>query len=140
MKLKDCYKEGLLKKTKPSKQYSNKSLETSLKHIENAKDNFEMSNYNLVIFCSYTAMFHSARALLFKDGIKERSHICIVSYLKEKYPELKRLSNQLDAYRRNRHNTLYSLDFLLSENEAKQAIKDAKEFHKQIKTIINSEE
>ena len=136
MKLKDCYKEGLLKKTKPSKQYAIKSLDTSLNYIQNAKDNYKMKNNNLVIFCSYTAMFHSARALLFKDGIKERSHICIVSYIREKYPELRRLSNQLDAYRRNRHNTLYALDFLISGNEAKQSIEDAEQFHNQIKTTI----
>ena len=137
MKLQDCFKEGLLRKTKPSKQYATKSLETSLIYIKNAKDNLKMKNNNLVIFCSYTAMFHSARALLFKDGIKERSHLCIVSYIRETYPRLRRLSNQLDAYRRNRHNTLYALDFLISEYEAQQAIEDAELFYKQIKDIIN---
>ena len=137
MKLHDCFKEGLLRKTKPSKQFATKSLETSLNYIQNAKDNFEMKNNNLVIFCSYTAMFHSARALLFKDGIKERSHLCIVSYIRETYPKLRRLSNQLDAYRRNRHNTLYALDFLISDNEAKQAIEDAEQFYKNIITIIS---
>ena len=137
MKLNDCYKEGLLRKTKPSKQYAIKSLKTSLNYIQNAKDNFEMKNNNLVIFCSYTAMFHSARALLFKDGVKERSHLCIVSYIRETYPKLRSLSNQLDAYRRNRHNTLYALDFLISEYEAQQAIEDAEQFQKQIEKIIN---
>lgn len=96
-----------------------------------------MKNNNLVIFCSYTAMFHSARALLFKDGIKERSHLCIVSYIRETYPRLRSLSNQLDAYRRNRHNTLYALDFLISDHEAQQAIEDAQQFHNQIKTTIS---
>jgi uncharacterized protein (UPF0332 family) len=139
MKLVDCYKEGLLRKTKPSKQYAVKSLETSLKYIRNAKDNLEMKNNNLVVFCSYTAMFHSARALLFKDGVKERSHLCVVSYIKEKYPDLRSLSNLLDAYRRNRHNTLYALDFLVSDYEAGQSIKDAEQFHKQIKTKISDE-
>lgn len=139
MKLKDCYKEGLLRKTKPSKQYAVKSLETSLNYIQNAKDNLKMKNNNLVIFCSYTAMFHSARAILFKDGIKERSHLCIVSYIRETHPKLRRLSNQLDAYRRTRHNTLYALDFLISDYESKQAIEDAEEFYKQIKTIIDDE-
>ena len=137
MKLNDCYKEGLLRKTKPSKQYAIKSLKTSLNYIQNAKDNFDMKNNNLVIFCSYTAMFHSARALLFKDGVKERSHLCIVSYIRETYPKLRSLSNQLDAYRRNRHNTLYALDFLISEYEAQQAIEDAEQFQKQIEKIIN---
>jgi uncharacterized protein (UPF0332 family) len=139
LKLKDCYKEGLLRKTKPSKQYAIKSLDTSLNYIQNAKDNLKMKNNNLVIFCSYTAMFHSARALLFKDGIKERSHLCIVSYIRETYPRLRGLSNQLDAYRRNRHNTLYALDFLISDPEAQQAIKDAEQFYQQIKTMMEEE-
>jgi uncharacterized protein (UPF0332 family) len=137
MKLNDCFKEGLLRKTKPSKQYAVKSLETSLNYIKNAKDNFKIKNNNLVIFCSYTAMFHSARSLLFKDGIKERSHLCIVSYIRETYPKLRSLSNQLDAYRRNRHNTLYALDFLISDYEAQQAIKDAEQFYQQIKKMMD---
>jgi len=30
-------------------------------------------------------MLHSPRALLFRDGVKERGHLCVVVYLKEKY-------------------------------------------------------
>ena len=44
MRVKDCFKEGLLKKTKPSKQYAKKSLDASLIYIENAKDNLQMNN------------------------------------------------------------------------------------------------
>ena len=80
MRVRDCFKEGLLRKTKPSNQYAIKSFEASLSYIEDAKDNLKMNNNNLVIFCSYTAMFHAARSLLFRDGIKERSHICTVSF------------------------------------------------------------
>jgi len=47
MKLNDCFKEGLLKKMRPSKQYAIKSLDTSLSYIQDAKDNLEMNNYNL---------------------------------------------------------------------------------------------
>lgn len=137
MKLNDCFKEGLLRKMKPSKQYAIKSLDTSLSYIQDAKDNLKMNNYNLVIFCSYTAMFHAARGVLFRDGVKERSHVCVVSYLRETYPNLRRLSNQLDTYRRNRHNTLYALDVIISDDEAQQAIKDSELFYEQIKNIIN---
>lgn len=137
MKLNDCFKEGLLRKMKPSKQYAIKSLDTSLSYIQDAKDNLKMDNYNLVIFCSYTAMFHAARGVLFRDGVKERSHVCVVSYLRETYPNLRRLSNQLDTYRRNRHNTLYALDVIISDDEAQQAIKDSELFYEQIKNIIN---
>ena len=112
-------------------------METSLRYIENAKDNLKMNNNNLVIFCSYTAMFHAARSILFRDGVKERSHLCVISYIQEMYPQLKRLANQLDAYRRNRHNTLYALDFLISDDEAQLAIEDAENFYKQIKNILD---
>ena len=135
--MRDCFKEGLLRKTKPSKQYAIKSLDTSLTYIQNAKDNLKMKNNNLVVFCSYTAMFHAARAVLFRDGIKERSHLCTISYLRETYPRLKRLANQLDAYRRNRHNTIYALDFLISDEEMHQAIEDAELFYQQIEDIID---
>ena len=136
MKLQECFKEGLLRKTKPSKHYAIKSLETSESYIQKAKDNLEMKNFDFVVFCSYTSMFHAARAILFRDGIKERSHLCTISYLRETYPRLKRLSNQLDAYRRNRHNTIYALDFLISKDEAYQAVEDAEIFYNQIKNII----
>ena len=139
MKVKDCYKEGLLRKTKPSKQFSIKSLDTSISYISDAKDNLKMNNYNLVIFCSYTSMFHAARALLFKDGVKERSHLCVVSYLKETYPKLDRLANLLDTYRRNRHNTLYAIDVSISDDEAHQAIRDAELFYEHIKQNIFDE-
>lgn len=82
-------------------------------------------------------MFHAARALLFRDGIKERSHLCTISYLKETYPRLKRLANQLDTYRRNRHNIIYALDFLISDDEAHQAIVDAETLFEQIKNVLN---
>lgn len=82
-------------------------------------------------------MFHAARSILFRDGVKERSHLCVISYIQETYPQLKKLANQLDAYRRNRHNTLYELDFLISDDEAQLAIEDAERFYRQIKDILD---
>ena len=118
MNLKDCYKEKLLRKTKPSLQFAQKSLEISQEYIKKAQDNLKIKNYDITLFCAYTSMFHASRGLLYKDGIKERSHICIISHIKESYPNLRKLANLLDTYRRNRHNTLYALDFLTSEDDA----------------------
>ena len=38
----------------------------------------------------------------------------------------------------NRHNSLYALDFLISDDEAKQAIDDAEQFYQHIKNMINT--
>ena len=78
-----------------------KSLEMSIKKLEEAKKALE---YNLLDSCmimAYTAMFHAARALLYKDGIQEKSHLCLIIYLREKYSEKLpvHLINALDAYR-----------------------------------------
>jgi uncharacterized protein (UPF0332 family) len=81
-------------------------------------------------------MFHAARSLLYRDGIKERSHLCVIAYLQETYPNLKTLALQLDTYRRNRHNSCYALDFLVSDNEAVKAIEDAQSFYQKIQKII----
>ena len=112
MNVRNCFSEGLLKKEGPSIEKSKRSLEIAKSFIKKAENNLDSKNYDLVLFCCYTSMFHAARAVLFRDGVKERSHICLILYLKEKYPEIKDSLNLLDVYRRSRHTALYSLEFL----------------------------
>ena len=88
MKLAECFQKGLLKMTSPDTENSARSLKLSMNNIEDAVENLYIHRYRVVAILSYTAMFHAARAILFMDGIKERSHECIPVYLKEKYPEL----------------------------------------------------
>ena len=73
-------------------------------------------------------MFHAARAILFNDGIKESSHICIIIYLKEKHPGLSEYIMVLDNYRRSRHGMLYGIDAVASEEDAGLGIEKAEEF------------
>lgn len=84
MKLEDCFQRGFLKRITPDMENARRSIELSASNIEDADENLHIHRYRVVIVSSYTAMFHAARALLFKDGIKERSHECVPKYLKEK--------------------------------------------------------
>ena len=136
MNLKDCYKQGLLKKVKPDPENARRSIEQSSKSIEDANRNLEIKCYNVVIILSYTSMFHAARALLFRDGIKERSHLCIPVYIKAKYPELIRFANMLDAYRMFRHRTIYGLEVTIDKTEADDAINAAEEFLREIEKMV----
>ena len=136
MKMAECFRKGLLKKTLPDMENSLRSLELSRSNIEDATENMSIHRYRVVAILSYTAMFHAARAILFKDGIKERSHECIPVYLKEKYPQMETLTNILDSYRRFRHDAIYGLDFAIDEKEAKAALDSAKEFLGKIKIFI----
>ncbi len=137
MKITECFQKGLLKRTSPDMENSARSLKLAMNNIEDAVANLSIHRYRVVAISSYSAMFHAARAILFRDGIKERSHECIPVYLKEKYPELETLSNILDSYRRFRHDAVYGLDFVMDEEEARIALDSAKEFMEKIKIFMS---
>ena len=136
MKMAECFQKGLLKRTSPDMENALRSLELSLSNIEDAAENMSIHRYRVVAISSYSSMFHAARAILFRDGIKERSHECIPVYLKEKYPQLETLANILDSYRRFRHDAIYGLDFAIDDKEAKAALDSAKEFLKKIEIFM----
>jgi len=54
--------------------------------MEEARKNKDASAYDSCISSSYMVMFHSSRAILFRDGVREKSHFCIARYL-DKYVE-----------------------------------------------------
>ena len=136
MKMAECFQKGLLKRTTPDMENAFRSLELSKSNIEDAAENMSILRYRVVAISSYSSMFHSARAILFRDGIKERSHECIPVYLKEKYPQLETLANILDSYRRFRHDAIYGLDFAIDDKEAKAALDSATEFLEKIKIFL----
>ena len=85
-------------------------------------------------------MFHSARAILFFDGFREKSHYCIARYLEEKYVKKNLLENKwvelLDHYRELRHDSQYDISFFTSKNEAESALKTAKEFVERMTILL----
>ena len=70
MKFAECFKRGLLKRISPDLENAIRSLELSRSNIEDAVENPSMNRYRVVTVSSYTAMFHAARAILFRDGSK----------------------------------------------------------------------
>ena len=136
MKMAECFQKGLLKRTTPDMENALRSLELSKSNIEDAVENMSIHRYRVVAISSYSSMFHAARAILFRDGIKERSHECIPVYLKEKYPQLETLANILDSYRRFRHDAIYGLDFSIDDKEANVALDSAEEFLEKINIFL----
>lgn len=108
--LSDCFERKLLTNTSPSTGLARKSLKQAELFLTDAEDLIKIGKERMAIIALYNAFFHTARALLFKDGIKERSHFCIARYLEEKYVHKKLLNakflNYLDTLRDARHDTL----------------------------------
>jgi len=136
MKMEECFRKGLLKRTTPDMENALRSLELSKSNIEDGAENMSIHRYRVVAISSYSSMFHAARAILFRDGIKERSHECIPVYLKEKYKDLETIANTLDAYRRFRHDAIYGLNFVIDEQESRVALNSAKDFLERIRIFI----
>ncbi len=85
-------------------------------------------------------MFHSARALLFKDGITERSHACVIAYLSKEYGQSLGQDHisWIDTYRLERHESFYGLEAPgMDKYESKDALNKAEKFLESIKNIIN---
>ena len=139
MRLEECFKKRLLRTIKPDIEKSKRSLEISKDKLETAKNAYKKRFYEACLIYGYTSMFHSARAVLYRDGVQEKSHVCIPIYLKEKYASKipSYLVQSLDNFRIERHETLYGLEFKTSKKDAELCIKDAKEFLTQIEKIIN---
>lgn len=140
MNLNGCYEKRLLRKTRPDMLKSKKALEMAERALSQALELSEHRFYEQAILYAYTAMFHGARSLLFRDGIVEKSHYCVVQYLKENYVKKGRLEQRLlqwlDTYRIERHTTLYGLDEIRAEKkDAETAIKSAIDFIKAVKKL-----
>jgi uncharacterized protein (UPF0332 family) len=103
------------------------------------RKNITVDAYDSCIASAYMAMFHAARAVLFRDGIREKSHYCIARYL-DKYVDEDLLEEEwvvlLDRIRDVRHQDQYTLYHHTTEEEASFSIKISKQFVKRIKKLF----
>jgi uncharacterized protein (UPF0332 family) len=139
--LRECFEKGLLVRGRASRETVESTIRLARHSLERAKGNFGMRYFDVALTLAYQSMLHSARALLFKDGIKERSHVCVVVYLKEKYgddPRLSRYINLLDSYRVSRHEIVYRGGYV-SEEEGSAAIEDAESFLNAVEELLSQQ-
>ena len=134
----ECFKFRLLRKIEPSKEKSDKSLELANNDLKEADNALKKGIFKYVIISSYMAMFHAARAVLYLDGIQEKSHYAVFIYLKEKYSNKISIGtlNLLNIHRTERHEAVYGFDFEPNKEDAKTALEDGGRFLKEIKELL----
>ena len=81
----NCFAKGLLKKTAKSKALALQDTKQAEFFLGEALDLVGYKKKEMAILALYNAVFHAGRSLLFKDGVKEKSHYCLQKYLEEKY-------------------------------------------------------
>ncbi len=136
--IEDCFKFRLLRKIKPDKEKSKLSLKISEERLNRAKEAVELKFFEFAVLEAYMAMFHAARALLYCDGIQEKSHFALYLYLKEKYSDKIPLYiiNFLNIHRIERHEALYGFEYKPKKDDALTAIEDAEIFVKEVKKAL----
>ncbi len=141
MNLKECFDKRLLRKTKPDTKKALQSLEVARKKLVLAESALNAELFEACVVYGYTAMFHAARALLFKDGVAEKSHVCTAIYLREKYAQVIPLGliNSLEVHRTERHEALYGLEFRIGKEDCEVLLEDAKSFVEAVEKIIGAE-
>ncbi|NLH21235.1 MAG: HEPN domain-containing protein [Methanothrix sp.] len=88
---------------------------------------------------AYLAVFHSARAVLFRDGVREKSHYCIGLYL-QRYVEEGSLEENwpmlFDRIRSMRHADQYSFMARPTGEEVQAGIDLAERFIERMERLL----
>ncbi|MCW3989092.1 MAG: HEPN domain-containing protein [Candidatus Bathyarchaeota archaeon] len=138
----DCLREGLLRRIPPSREMAEGSVGAAKRWLDEAETGLRSGALNSSVLSSYLAMFHSARAILFRDGYRERSHYCVARYLEERYVKRGHLEARwvelLDHHRETRHASQYDVSFHSSTTEATNALETARRFVERLKALFDA--
>ena len=137
--MEDCFRKGLLRRVEPSLTKSKDSITEAREWLSEAMKNKASEAYKSAISSLYLAIFHSARAVLFRDGVREKSHYCVGVYL-EKYVDEGVLEEDwvliFDRIRSVRHTDQYSFQTHPSKEEVDSGIDIARKFVDRMEKLL----
>ena len=111
--LDELFEKGLLKRITRSNELALKSLKQARYFLGESQDLLKLDKKRIAVIVLYNAFFHSARALLFRDGVKEKSHYAVARYIEFIYVDKglidKKFLLALDMLRDYRHESQYAL-------------------------------
>ena len=124
------------------KKLIQKELAIALDDLSDAKDGFNSQRYKWSTIQAYYAMFHGARALVYSQGYREKSHYCLAIALKALFVDEGKLDTQSVRDFINCMNLRESADYEaeFSEAGAKAVIVAAERFIEKAKIILNAME
>lgn len=139
-KLDECINGGLLRKMPPSRETALRIMNKVDTLLKEAKSSLNADAPNGTLLTAYDTMLLSAKALLIKDGFRERSHYCVIVYIQETYVQKNKIAKKtielFDHYRTLRHMVAYDIDFMISRADAEESIKDAEFIVKELRKLI----
>lgn len=126
----------------PSKNKAEKSLVKSEKFLKDAKRNFSINSWDGAVILAYLSVFHASRAVLMRDGWREKSHACIARYIEREYVRKNKLEpiliDLLDRFRILRHEDQYDVEFYATQKDANEMIEFAEKILYEIKKLLKT--
>jgi uncharacterized protein (UPF0332 family) len=140
-KLQDCFDERKLRKISPDKLKAEQSIKVAEEKLIEAEELRKAGFPKMAVVLAYSSMFHAGRALLYKDGIQEKSHYCLVVYLKENYVWGGKLDSEIitsmDHFREERNDVFYGFSPPdITDKEAKNGMEVSKKMVEKVKKLI----
>lgn len=139
--LEKCVKRGQLRKIEPSLSKSQRSIQEAYKWLDESQKNIDSGAYSSAQLSIYLIFFHSSRAVLFRDGIREKSHYCIGIYLNA-YCNKRLLEEKwiilLDRIRSSRHAGQYSFQSKPTKEEVLSELKSGQKFVKRMEKLLKT--
>lgn len=137
MDIKECLEKRYLVKVKPSRDIIEKELKEAEYDLEKAGKSYEDKDFKWSIVMSYYAMFHAARAVLFKFGYREKRHFAVGVVLEE----LNRNGKLESKYINDFNAAIYSREdadyhYTYSEETAKNNLESGEEFIKRMNNFL----
>lgn len=83
--LEKCISRKKIVKFAKAKILVTKELKLASDDLKFARNSFEKKNYKWATIQSYYSMFHTARALVYQKGYREKSHFCLIEAVREFY-------------------------------------------------------
>jgi len=113
-----------------------KEISAAKSDMKDAKESIERKKFKWATIQGYYSIFHSARALLFEKGYREKSHYALLVAIRELYPnEIEHsLIRGFEHGIYLRQEADYGLKF--SEDGALDVIETAEKLLKKVRTIL----
>ena len=134
----DCLKRGKIKKFAQAPSLIPKEIGTARDDLATALGSLKGKNYKWATIQAYYSMFHTARALIFSKGYREKSHYCLIISIKvlfvaENLLDI-RLVEALQMAKTLRENADYESEF--SKSSAETLVEKAQEFLNKAEEIL----
>ena len=119
-----------------------KELSVAISDLSDAKAGYENERYKWSTIQAYYAMFHAARALIYSQGYREKSHYCLAIALRALFVDEGTMDAKLVRDFLNAMNLREAADYgaEFSQSGAKAVIASAEKFIKKAISVLGTSE